>query len=162
MRVKFVPQMDNRYVITDRTGRRLDIEELKFEEYLAVFDNFREFTVEKVILPSTKETRKRLSKKEKTEDMLDEGIYREAIVGRIQLKPEDARHLKDAFAVLLIGSPEKPFTSSETVQRKGTPERLGQYMARFYYLHMRLLEIWFYDFETGKIFLKMKPGLTSQ
>ena len=46
-RVDFIPQVDNSYAFTAADGKKIEIEEVKFQEYTVAFENLREFPVEK-------------------------------------------------------------------------------------------------------------------
>ena len=130
--VKYQPRVDNKLIATNAQGTRVEFEELKFREYLVAFANFNEFPVE-------------------------EGGS-ESIIGKIHVLPADAAQLEESIAVLLVCTLVDPYIASESVQQKPTPERPRDYFAQYYYLDVHLLELWFYDFNTGKVLLKMKAG----
>ena len=156
-RVKYQPQMDNRYTGNDADGARIEIEEVKFKEYAVAFTNFMEFPVERLIPPAARRALEKESKNGTPAQGIDERLKREVIVGRVPLAPKAARHLDETVMVLAVCGLVEPYVSSEVVWQKSTSERLREYMGQYYYLHARLLELWFYDFETGNVFLKMRP-----
>jgi hypothetical protein len=130
--VKYQPRVDNKLIVTNAQGAKVEFEELKFREYFVTFANFKEFPVEK--------------------------SQSESIIGKIHVMPADAAQLKESIAVLLVCTLVDPYIASESVQQKPTPEKPRDYFAQYYYLDVHLLELWFYDFNTGKVLLKMKAG----
>jgi hypothetical protein len=158
IRVRYIPQMDNHYTYTDANGRKLEFEEVKFRDYTVAFENFKQFSSERVILPSVKQEIDKRSRKGNPESSSDDGLRREMIVASLKVQPAEADQLKESSRVLVVCSLVDPYVTSDTVQRKGTPERPGEYLAQHEYLHIRLLELWFYDAVIGKVLMKMKPG----
>jgi hypothetical protein len=134
--VKYQPRVDNKLIVTNAQGAKVEFEELKFREYFVTFANFKEFPVEK--------------------------SESESIIGKIHVLPADAAQLKESIAVLLVCTLVDPYIASDSVQQKPTPDKPRDYFAQYYYLDVHLLELWFYDFNTGKILLKMKAGEASQ
>ncbi len=153
--VKYEPRVDNRHIGTNAYGARVEFEELKFREYLIAFANFGEFPVERVLLPGAKQTPEKGAEKGTTGSS-DESLKRETITGNINATPAEARQLEETIAVLLVCKLVDPYITSGTVQQKPTTDRPRDYLAEYYYLDVRLLELWFYDFDTGKILMKMK------
>jgi hypothetical protein len=136
LRVKYQPRVDNKHIGTNACGAKVEFEELKFREYLVAFNNFREFPVRQ--------------------------NGSETITGEIRALPADAAQLEERIAVLLVCALMDPYVASDSVQQKPTPERPRDYFAQYYYLNVHLLELWFYNFDTGKVLLKMKAGEASQ
>ena len=162
LRVKYQPRVDNRHIGTNAYGAKVEFEELKFREYLVAFANFSEFPVERVALPSLKQTAEKDSKKGTSSGGLDESLKRETIAGNINATPADAQQLEERIAVLVVCKLVDPYITSDTVQQTPTPDKPRDYLAQYYYLDVRLLELWFYDFDTGKVLMKMKAGQASR
>ncbi|HME45826.1 MAG TPA: hypothetical protein VKF36_22240 [Syntrophorhabdales bacterium] len=161
LRVKYVPRVDNREVVTNAYGKKVEFEELKFREYLIAFANFKEFPAETVVLPSATEA---AGKVKKGPDSVgaDENTRRETITGNINVAPAEAQQLQERVAVIAVCKLVDPYATSDTVEQKPTPEKPRDYLAQYYYLDVRLLELWFYDFDTGKVLMKMKAQQTSR
>ncbi|MBA4419210.1 MAG: hypothetical protein C0392_15080 [Syntrophus sp. (in: bacteria)] len=153
--IKKIPQMDNKFTYTNASGKKMEIEEIRFQEYAVAFTNFGEFPVERRILPGAKRELEKGLKKGKSSG-LEEQLKRDLIVANIPLKPGEAKLLEERIETLVICKLVEPYITSDTVHEQATPERLREYFAQRYYLNAVLLELWFYDFETGKILMKMK------
>ena len=160
--VKYQPRVDNRHIGTNVYGVKVEFEELKFREYLVAFANSGEFPVEKVVLPSEKQAAEKDSRKGTASGASDESLKRETITGNINVTPKDAPQLEERIAVLVVCKLVDPYITSDTVQQTLTPEKPRDYLAQYYYLDVRLLELWFYDFDTGKILLKIEPEKASR
>ncbi len=158
LRVKYVPRVDNRQVVTNAYGKKVEFVELKFREYLIAFANFTEFPVERVVLPSATEAAGKTKKGSGSVGPDEENVRRETITGNINVTPAEAQQLQERVAVLAVCKLVDPYVTSDTVEQKPTPERLRDYLAQYYYLDVRLLELWFYDFDTGKVLMKMKAA----
>ncbi|HOC45659.1 MAG TPA: hypothetical protein PKM26_03545, partial [Syntrophorhabdaceae bacterium] len=52
---------------------------------------------------------------------------------------------------LLIGRLQSPYISYEEVNRDPVPDTSGTYLARYYYIHVQVIDIWVYDATSGKI-----------
>ena len=102
------------------------------------------------------------SKKGTPGDSLDERLKPETIAANIHVTPVDAQQLEESIAMLVVCELVEPYIASDTVQQIPTPEKPRDYLAQYYYLSVRLLELWFYDFDTGKVLMKMKPGQASR
>ncbi len=150
--VKYRPQLDNRYTITDSRGSRIEVEEIKFLEHAVVLTNAGDFPIERVALPDTGGDTKT---KNAGGGVKDEKSNREAITGTIKMAPEDAKRFEGGIMALLVCKLAAPYTSYEEIRRGPTAEKPGVYLASYHYLHIRLLEIWFYDVMSGKVFKKM-------
>lgn len=148
--VRYQPQLDNRYTITDKRGIRIEIEEIKFSEYAVVAVNAGAFPMEKTAPEITKADGKTKGNPGESD--------RETITTTIKMTPEEAKHCQGNIMVLLIGRLASPYTSYEEITRKPLPEKPGTYLARYHYLYIHLLDIWFYDVSTGKIVKKMGNG----
>ncbi|HUJ90376.1 MAG TPA: hypothetical protein VLX12_09285 [Syntrophorhabdales bacterium] len=162
LRVKYQPRVDNRHIGTNAYGAKVEFEEFKFREYLVAFANFREFPVERVVLPDTKQTAEKESGKGTTSGSSDESLKRETITGNINATSADAQQLEERIAVLVVCKLVDPYITSDTVQQKPTPDKPRDYLAQYYYLDVRLLELWFYNFDTGKVLMKMKAEQASR
>ncbi|HEY3275653.1 MAG TPA: hypothetical protein VGJ94_03460 [Syntrophorhabdaceae bacterium] len=154
--VKYTPLIDNRYSGTDASGARVEMEEIKFQEYLLAFRNFNEYPVEKAgsstagrVLPG------RVA--ELPWSGADDRMPRDAISGTIRFTPKEAKQMADRVAVLLVFRPEAPYGGSESMEERPGRGTYRHLFAQYYYIYARLLEVWLYDFDTGKIFEKMKP-----
>jgi len=145
--VVYAPQVDNRFTYTDDRGRQVEFEEKKFREWTVAFRNFRDFPVEKAVLPSVRQE----------SHGQEHGPAGEMIIGRFEVEPKAAEQLEESTRLLVVCGLEKPFATSETIHLQGTPEKPREYLAVHQYLHVRLLELWFYDVVTGKIFIKIRP-----
>ncbi len=150
-RIDYIPQVDNRYAYTAADGTKIEIEEVKFREYTVAFENLREFPVEKISF-SAKEA------KDKPVTSLDDTLKGETIVADFPATKAEAGQLQLNIRLLLLCNLAEPYATSEIIHKKGTPEKPGEYLAQHEYLHVRLLELWFYDASTGKVFMKIRPG----
>jgi hypothetical protein len=157
-RIKYQPQMDTRYTGTDIRGNTIEIEEIKFREFTVAFANFREYPVERVMLPSVKQSLEKKLKKENRAPGPDEGFTTEVIVGNIKLSPAEAKQLEERIVLLVVCNLVDPYTTSVTVHEQPTPRKPREYLAQYSYLNSRLLELWFYDYQTGKVLMKLKAG----
>ena len=162
LRVKYQPRVDNKHIGTDASGKKVEFEELKFREYLVAFANFGEFPVERITLPSMKQAAEKDAKKGAPGGSLDERLKPETITANIHVTPKDTEQLEESIAMLVVCELVEPYIASDTVQQIPTPEKPRDYLAQYYYLSVRLLELWFYDFDTGKVLMKMKPGQASR
>jgi hypothetical protein len=156
-RIDYSPQMDNHSIYTDDKGKQIEIEEVKFRDYTIAFENLDQFPVEKAVLPSAKQAADKEHNKGDTMSRSDDVSEHEMIIRGFKLPSAEAKQFKESIVLLAVCSLVDPYMTSETVHRIGTPEKPGQYLAEHEYLHVRLLELWFYDFETGKVLMKMKP-----
>ncbi len=150
-RVQYIPQVDNRYAYTAADGTKIEIEEVKFREYTVAFENIGEFPVEKGSLPA-KQT------KDKPETGPDDALRGETIAADFPAAKAEAGQLRLSIRLLLICNLAEPYVTSDIIYKEGTQEKPGEYLAQHEYLHVRLLELWFYDASTGKVFMKIKPG----
>jgi len=146
--VKYQPLVDNTYTRTDASGAKIEIEEIKFREFVLAFPNFINFPVEK---PPGKP-----AGKDAQADGQEEGW--DAIRGAIPLTPDEAKQVGDKVRTLLVLGPTPPFVSSDTLEEHSTAGKFREYSARYHYIHSRILELWFYDFETGRVLMKLKPA----
>ena len=162
LRVKYQPRLDNKHIGTNAYGAKVEFEELKFREYLIAFANFREFPVDKITLPGARQASEKESKKKTSGAGLDESPKSETITGKIHVLPAEAAQVEERIAVLLVCKLVDPYIASDSVQQRPTPENPRDYFAQYYYLNVHLLELWFYDFDTGKVLMKMKAGEASQ
>lgn len=121
--VRYQPQLDNSYTITEKNGTKRVIEEKKFSEYAIVPVDSRGLPVEN----------------------------QDTIAATIPMMPEDARKTEGDIMFLVIGRLQSPYTSYEEVNRNPLPGASGTYLARYHYLHIRLFDIWAYDSASGKI-----------
>jgi hypothetical protein len=148
-RIDYIPQVDNRYVTTAADGTKIEIEEVKFREYTVAFENLGEFPVEKSSLPAKQV-------KDKPVISLDDALKGETIVAGIPAaKAEEGRQERN-IRLLVVCNLVEPYVTSETMNKKGTPEKPGEYLAQHRYLQVRLLELWFYDASTGEVFTKIR------
>jgi len=152
--VRYLPQLDNRYTITGSGGSKTEVEEIKFSEYAVVAVNAGSFPVEK----SATNTKEDTKTKGTAPQMKDLRSNRETITATIKMTPEDAKRFEGGMMALLVGRLAEPYTSYEEVRRQPTPEKRGTYLARYHYLYIQLLEIWFYDAMGGKVVKKMGNG----
>ena len=153
--VRYRPQLDNRYTITGSGGAKIEVEEIKFLEYAVVPANIGDFPIEKAALP---DARQHVKEKNSLPVAANSGPDREAITGTISMAPEDAKRFEGGIMALLVCKLAEPYVSYEEIRRTPTPEKPGVYLARYHYLHIGLLEIWFYDVMSGKVFKKMAAG----
>jgi len=150
-RVDYIPQVDNRYAYTAADGKKIEIEEVKFREYTVAFENLHEFPVEKSMPPAERA-------KEKPVTSLDDELKGETIVADFPAPKAEAGQLEQNARLLVICNLASPYATSEILHEEGTPEKPGEYHAQHQYLHVSLLELWFYDASTGKVFMKIGPG----
>jgi hypothetical protein len=156
--VKYQPLVDNRYTTINGSGEKVEIEEIKFREYVVAFPNFMEFPLEEPAPPGAKQAARKDYRKENPAGSRDEGSPQGAISGNIPLTPQEAKQPGERVQVLVIFSPAPPYTTYGSVEERSAPGRLRDRLAQYYYIHALLLEVWFYDFETGKVLTKLQPG----
>lgn len=150
--VRYLPQLDNRYTITGSGGSKTEVEEIKFSEYAVVAVNAGGLPIEKPGVINAKENAKT---KGATPQVKDPPSNHETITATIKMTPEDAGRYEGAMTALLVGRLVEPYTSYEEIRRQPTPERRGTYLARYHYLYIQLLQIWFYDAIGGKVVKKI-------
>ena len=155
LRVKYIPRVDNRHIGTNDSGQKVEFEELKFREYLIAFSNYGELPVEKVELPSAIEPAEKKNAKAASSAGATEILKVEAVVGSLFVPPAEAPQVEERVAVLAVCKLVNPYVTSATVQQLPTPEKPRDYLAQYYYLDVRLMELWFYNFDTGKVLLKV-------
>ena len=68
---------------------------------------------------------------------------------------EEAKASKDNIAALIIGKPTYPFTSFGSISSGATFSSPSSMDISMSYLHLDLLEVWFYNTETGEIISKI-------
>ena len=158
-RVRYVPQLDNHYTYTDAKGTKIEFEEVKFRDYTVAFANFGELPVERVMLAGLKQAMEKGPKKGNA-GTSDDALEREMVVGSFKMGKAEGDRLKEDIRTLVVCTLVDPYLTSQAVHETGTPVKPREYLARHEYLHVRLLELWFYDFQTGKIVLKITPGQT--
>lgn len=151
--VRYLPQLDNRYTITGSGGSKTEVEEIKFSEYAVVAVNAGSFPIERTAATDAKEDAK---KKGTVPQVKDPRSGREAITATIRMTPEDAKRFEGGMMALLVGRLAEPYTSYEEIRRQHTTQRRGLYLARYHYVYIQLLEIWFYDTVSGKVLRKMR------
>jgi hypothetical protein len=156
--VKYQPLVDNTYTTTNASGEKVEIEEIKFREYVVAFPNFMEFPMEKPAPPDGKQAAEKNRMKDNPAGGQDGGLPPDAITGNVPLTPQEAKQTGERVQVLIIFNPALPYTTQESVEERSTAGRLRDRFAQYYYIHGRLLEVWFYDFETGKVLTKLRPG----
>jgi hypothetical protein len=159
-RIAYSPQMDTHYTYTDAKGRQIEVEDVKFRDYTIAFENFGQFPLEKAVLPSAKQEAEKGHRQGDTTSRSDDASEHEMIIGRFTLPPAEAEQFEESLRLLAVCRMVDPYVTSETVHRTGTPEKPGEYLAQHKYLHVRLLELWFYDIATGKVLMKIKPTPT--
>jgi len=152
-RVIYAPQVDNRFTYTDDKGAQIEFEELKFREYTAAFRNFRDFPVEKAVLPSMNQAGKSSAGRGQ-----ENSLAREMIIGSFEVEPKAVKQLLESTRLLVVCNLADPYATSETVELHGTPEKPREYLAVHEYLQVRLLGLWFYDVVTGRILKKIGPA----
>jgi hypothetical protein len=148
--------VDNQYSYKNAYGKKVEIEELKFEEYTVAFANYGEFPVERLLLPSIQQALEKESKKDKPV-IVDERLLREFIVGSIDLTPAEVKQINERIMVLAVCNLTDPYATSDTVSEKPTPERMRDYLAQYFYINVKLLELWLYNLDTGHILIKIGP-----
>ena len=121
--VRYQPQLDNSYVVTDKNGSRRVVEEKKFSEYAIMPVNSAGIPVES----------------------------RDTIMTAIPMTPEEARKSEGDLMFLLIGRLQSPYISYEEVNRNPLPGTSGTYLARYYYVHVHVIDMWAYNAASGKI-----------
>jgi len=151
-RIDYVPQVDNKYAYSTADGKKIEIEELKFREYTLAFGNLGEFPVEKNIFPDVGQL------KDKFESSPDDGLKIGTIVARVPAAKGEADEFERNIRLLVVCNLAKPYVTSETIHLKATPEKPREYLAQHKYLHVRLLELWFYDAYNGKVLMKIRSG----
>ena len=156
LRIKTQPQVDNRYTYTNAHGKRVVIEETKFQEYAIAFKNYGEFRVDRLLLPSIQQALEKEAKKGKPV-AADPSLMGEFIVGSIGLAPQEAQEVKDRIMVLAVCNLTDPYITSDTVSEKPTPDKMREYFAQYFYIDVKLLELWFYNLDTGIVLMKTGP-----
>jgi hypothetical protein len=69
----------------------------------------------------------------------------------------EAKRIKDRVMVLAVCNLTDPYATSDTVSEKPTPEKMREYFAQYFYINANLLELWFFDLDTGNILMKIGP-----
>lgn len=157
--VWYEPQMDSRFTYTNARGKKIEIEQIGFREYTIAFGYPAAFPIERVVLPGIGESMEKKSGKGNLEANLYDTLKQEVIPASFNNVPSSAVvQLRESTRLLVLCNLIPPYTASMTVRRKGTLEKPGEYRAEHVYLHVRLLELWFYDVVTGKVMMKMKPA----
>ncbi|MEN6615996.1 MAG: hypothetical protein ABFD12_05525 [Syntrophorhabdus sp.] len=128
--IRHQPQVDNTYTVTDKDGVKRTVEEKKFNEY--------------GIIPVT--------------GMRLPNAVSDPVEISFRMDPADAKKFQGSMNVLIIGTLETPSISYEEINRSPTAENPGTYLAKYYYLHIKLTDIWFYDAPSGKIIKKLGDG----
>ncbi|MBP1750740.1 MAG: hypothetical protein H6Q52_3279 [Deltaproteobacteria bacterium] len=121
--VRFQPQLDNSYVVTGENGSKRVIEEKKFSEYAIMPVDSAGAPVEN----------------------------RDTLAAAIVMTPQEAKKSEGDLMFLLIGRLESPYISYEEINRNPLPGTSGTYLARYHYLHVKIIDIWVYDVTSGKI-----------
>ena len=155
-KIKNQPQVDNRYAYRNAQGKKVEIEEIKFQEYTVAFANHGEFQVDRLLLPSIQQALEKEAKKGKP-IVMDDRSEHEFIVGSIGLTAAHAKEIKDRIMVLAVCNLTDPYATSDTVGEKPTPDRMREYFAQYFYINVKLLELWFYNLDTGAILMKIGP-----
>lgn len=134
-RVRFQPQLDNSYAVTEKNGSRRVIEEKKFSEY--------------AILP--------------VDDAGAPVEERDTLAMTVPMTAEEAKKNEGDLMFLLIGRLQSPYISYQEVNRNPLPGSMGTYLARYHYVHVKIIDIWVYDTASGKILQKLShvPGYSS-
>ncbi len=153
--VKYLPIMDNRYTATDAHGAKMEIEEIRFREYAVAVANFLAFPTETPPPGEAAPTAGKTSSDDEA-DLL-RNSHRQAIAGEIPLAPSEAKEREKQISALLVFSPVEPYVTSDTVTERVGAGKARDYEALYFYLHGRLVELWFYEFDTGKVLAKIKP-----
>jgi hypothetical protein len=159
LRIKTQPQLDNRYTYTNAYGKKVVIEEVKFQEYTVAFANYAEFPMERLLLPSVRQALEKESKKGKPR-IVEDRLEQEFIIGDISLAAAEVKQLKERIMVLAVCNLTDPYATSDIVSEQPTPERMREYFAQYFYINAKLLELWFYDLETGNILMRIGPKAT--
>lgn len=121
--VRYQPQLDNAYMIKNKDGTSKTIEERKFSEYSVIPVN----------------------------DISPAHLVNDGFEVSFAMNPDDAKKYQGSMNVLIIGSLATPYISYNEINRAPTVEHAGTYLARYHYLHIKLLDIWIYDATSGKI-----------
>lgn len=153
--VRYQPLLDNRYTITDSHGAKTEVEEIKFREYAVVPVNAGALPVEKLSLRGVKEGARTNST---APGSGKEEPGRENIAETIRMTPEDAKRFEGSIMALLVCRLAEPYISYEEIGRAPATEKPGVYLARYHYIYVQLIEIWFYDAMSGKILKKTTTG----
>lgn len=86
------------------------------------------------------------------------GVYSKQVsfVLKLYTTPEQARALKSSLGVLLISKLAAPYTSGDIMCSAPTFRSPRSWTFITFYVFAKLLEIWFYDIQTGQIISKIK------
>lgn len=121
--VRYQPQLDNSYIVTEKNGSRRVVEEKKFSEYAIM-------PVDRAGIPAEN---------------------RDVLMTTIPMTPEEARKSEGDLVFLLIGKLQSPYISYEEISRNPVPATSGTYLARYHYIHVHIIDIWAYDVSNGKV-----------
>lgn len=80
-----------------------------------------------------------------------------AVISDISLAPEQAKALKEAIKVLVICRLVPPFLGSNTTYHEPTVEEPTESTFETRDLRVKLLQVWFYDLNSGSIFSRFSP-----
>jgi hypothetical protein len=77
---------------------------------------------------------------------------------RLKMSPEEARLAKSQIRELLIGNLEAPFVGEDGANvGDATIDSPVQLHMSYHTINMQILQVWFYNATTGKIYRKLAP-----
>lgn len=137
------------YVGTNAAGMRVKVKEVSGQFYGVAFANFRSFEFGKHVSREMQEVMG-------TAGIRDNLPASDAIVTSIKMDVPTAVRAKQNLRVLMVCRLVPPFVTSGML---GNQPTLGDPTDRFFkqhYLNVELLEVWFYDLPSGRVFAKVR------
>jgi hypothetical protein len=157
IRIVYAPKIDNQLTVMNPNGSKVEFKELKFTDYVLALNNFDEFAGIKTVSSLSK-----MGVAGKGDGMIlgenpKAEVTDRAVQGIFRVKEAEVEQFKESIRLLALCRLAAPYTTSRIVHRQGTSDNPEEYLADHRYLHVRLLELWFYDIITGRVLLKMQP-----
>jgi hypothetical protein len=154
--------MGNRdYTGSNAYGAQVRVKELTSADYNIAFINYAKFPVTQILSDAE---RKLMEQEEKSRRrLLQAGVYlpastdsygERAFAVEFQMDAAMAIRAKKNLRMLAVVRLQAPYTITGALYSKPTFDRPTEYFSKFFFLNTELLELWFYDAATGKVFAK--------
>jgi hypothetical protein len=119
------------YVGTNAFGATVDVDKYEWNRVEVVIQNYGAFSTE--------------IQREKSGSRIDYTLAHESFEVSFSAKSEEARILKRSVGVLLVCKLSGPFVTDDQSFQGATFDSPSQTTSHYFYLHTKLLEIWYYD-----------------
>lgn len=136
-------------------GAKVEIEEFHSKTFELAVHNMFNFETEKVLHKGLRIIMENTDKSEYLEPYL-ESMKKKAFFIRLKMEPTEAREIKNKVAALILAKLLPPYISEHVILRKATFKDPKESSLQIYYVHVDILEIWFYDKTTGVVIAKIK------